>query len=51
MKTNIYYLFSIFFMFLFLLIPTNPSLEIFWGIHMFANFGWTILLIIEHFKK
>jgi hypothetical protein len=48
---NLYYLISILIMFLSLVLPLNDSLATLWGLHMFVNFGWTILLIIEHFKK
>lgn len=48
---NLYYLISIMVMFLSLVFPLNDSLATLWGIHMFANFGWTIYLLIEQFKK
>lgn len=50
-ERNIYYLISILIMFLLLIFPTNDMFATIWGIHMFFNIGWTIMLIIEYFKK
>jgi hypothetical protein len=50
-QINIYYLFSVLIMFIFLFFPAEPTLDFIFGIHMIFNSAWTIKLIIDYFKK
>jgi hypothetical protein len=50
-KTNIYFLVSLIVMFISILLPIPEGIYFIFGILLFFNFGWTILQLIEHFKK
>jgi len=50
-KTNIYFLVSLILMFISILLPIPENIYFLFGILLFFNFGWTILQLMQHFKK